>query len=230
MQPPLSGDARHGRARRPGAPLLGAPSGPGARSSAPCPGQAGPGGGNRGGGDGGQGYLPSGGGAGTRRRRRGRAPPPAPAPAAAQAPARARTRRLLRAHQSETAGPARLRLGPGPGPGGGGVGPRPGAGVGGGGARGRSWEETFAPVPTPPRRAALWAPAAPRPAWARLLKGPRRSRPRRSLGGAGRGTRRAVTGAREPGPLTGSLLGSVPPAHTELWGIVTGPDSYPPGD
>lgn len=39
------------------------------------------------------------------------------------------------------------------------IGPRPGAGVGGG-ARGRSWEETFALVPTPLRRAALWAPAA----------------------------------------------------------------------
>ena len=30
-------------------------------------------------------------------------------------------------------------------------------------------------IPTPPPRAALWAPAAPGPAWARLLKGPRRS-------------------------------------------------------
>lgn len=68
--------------------------------------------------------------------------------------------------------------GRGPGPGGGGrAGPRPRAGVGGGGvARGRSWEETFAPAPNSSAAPALWAPAVPGPAWARLLKGPRRSR------------------------------------------------------
>lgn len=40
-------------------------------------------------------------------------------------------------------------------------------------------------LPTPPTRAALWAPAARGPAWARLLKGPRRSR----VPGWPRGTR-----------------------------------------
>lgn len=61
VQPLLSGDAQHGQARRPGAPLFGAPSGPGARSSTPSP----RGGGHRGagiwgGGSSGKSYLPGG--------------------------------------------------------------------------------------------------------------------------------------------------------------------------
>lgn len=229
MQPPLSGDAEHGQARRPGAPLLGAPSGPGARSRTPSPqGGVQRGAGIWGGGGSGKDYLPGG------RGRRGGGPgAAAPRLGSSSCPCCSPGRVEAAAPNTKAKLPARPSPGPGPGsgPGGGGVGPRPRAGVGGGcGARGRSWEETFAPVPTPPRRAALWAPAAPGPAWARLLKGPRRcpapQLTRRRRAGAARGGNWSL-GAWSPHWV--SLWLSPSGTHMELWGIVTGPESYPPG-
>lgn len=214
VQPPLGGRAARAG---PGCLSPAPPQGLGLAAAPLGPGQAGSWGQGSGGrGGSGKGYLP-GGGAGTRlgssscsgsRGRSGSRWGPAAA-AAPRAPKR-----------NCRPGPAW----PGPGPGGGGSAPGPGlewaaargAGVG---RKLLRWSQLRCGA----RRSGL-----PRPSggWARLLKGPRRSRLHRSPGGAGRGTRRPVTGAREPGPLTGSLLGPVPPAHTELGGIVTGPGSY----
>lgn len=59
------------------------------------------------------------------------------------------------------------------------AGPAPGPGLewAAAAARGaRVGRKLLRRLPTPPTRAALWAPSARGPAWARLLKGPRRSR------------------------------------------------------
>lgn len=185
VQPPLSGDSQHWRARKPGAPLPSTPSGPGARCSASSP-RAGGLRGRESGRGRQQGedliYLP--GGRGARTRRQGvRAPPPAPAPA----PARARLRWLLRARQSETAGlalswswpwPWRRR-------------DRPQAPGWSGRLLRRAGPElggNFCAGPNSSAACRALGSRGPGPAWARLLKGPRRS-PARPL------TRRRRAGA-----------------------------------
>lgn len=141
-----------------------------------------------------------------------------------------------KSRQSETAGRAQpspgLALpgpGPGPGPGGSGTaGPRP---LGCGGRRraragpdlgGNFCAGSQLLCAAPPHAR---APAALGPAWARLLKEPRRSR---AATERPRGPCAQVTG---PWCLFVSLSLSLalllPPADTELWGTVTGPEGCP---
>lgn len=167
--------------------LPGTPSGPGARCSAPSP-RAGGLRGRESGRGRQQGedliYLP--GGRGARTRRQGvRAPPPAPAPA----PARARWRWLLRARQSETAGLALSWSWPWPWPWR--RRDRPQAPGWSGRLRRRAGPElggNFCAGPNSSAACRALGSRGPGPAWARLLKGPRRS-PARPL------TRRRRAGA-----------------------------------
>lgn len=122
---------------------------------------------------------------------------------------------------------------PCPGGGGGRAGPRPRAGVGGGGgsARGRSWEETFAPDPNSSAARSALGSRGPRAGLGPALKGAA-TLPGPAAHSAARGGGPSAgnwsPGASSPHSISPWLCPSR--THAELEGIVRGPESYPPGN